>query len=80
MKISNWVWLLRDNLVLQLSNVNLKQYKKIEDGWAAALKETPPKEVTVDVEVIYSGNDMRPEKFKVKYTIDGEWNEEVLLN
>ena len=80
MKISNWVWLLRDNLVLQLSNVNLKQYKKIEDEWAAALKETPPKEVTVDVEVIYSGNDMRPEKFKVKYTIDGEWNEEVLLN
>ncbi|MED4534008.1 T7SS effector LXG polymorphic toxin [Metabacillus fastidiosus] len=60
-----------DNLVSQLSDVNLKQYKKIEDEWAAALKETPPKKVTVDVEIIYSSNNMRPEKFKVRYTIDG---------
>ena len=61
-----------DNLVSQLSDVNLKQYKKVEDEWAAALKETPPKKVTVDVDIIYSGNDMRPEKFIVNYTIDGE--------
>ncbi|MGG3925304.1 T7SS effector LXG polymorphic toxin [Metabacillus fastidiosus] len=60
-----------DNLVSQLSDVNLKQYKKIEDEWAAALKETPPKKVTVDVKIIYSSNNMRPEKFKVRYTIDG---------
>lgn len=32
-----------DNLVSQLSDVNLKKYKKVEDKWAAALKETPPK-------------------------------------
>ncbi|MCM3317445.1 DNA/RNA non-specific endonuclease [Rummeliibacillus stabekisii] len=69
-----------DNLVSQLSDVNLKQYKKIENEWAAALKETPPKEVTVDVEVIYSGKDMRPEKFSVKYTIDGEAFSETLIN
>ncbi|WP_229596566.1 DNA/RNA non-specific endonuclease [Rossellomorea vietnamensis] len=50
-----------DNLVSQLSDVNLKQYKKIEDEWAAALKETPPKEVTINLEVIYSGNNVRPE-------------------
>ena len=62
-----------DNLVSQLSDVNLKQYKKVEDEWAIALKETPPKKVTVDVEIIYAGNNVRPEKFLVKYTIDGEW-------
>ncbi|NRD76980.1 DNA/RNA non-specific endonuclease [Bacillus sp. BRMEA1] len=69
-----------DNLVSQLSDVNLRQYKKIEDEWAAALKETPPKEVTINLEVIYSGNNMRPKKFLVKYTIDGESFSEVLLN
>ncbi|MED1116036.1 DNA/RNA non-specific endonuclease [Bacillus paramycoides] len=53
------------NLVSQLSDVNLKQYKKIEEEWAAALKAEPPKEVTVYVDIIYSGSDMRPEKFKV---------------
>ncbi|MED3912544.1 T7SS effector LXG polymorphic toxin [Peribacillus simplex] len=69
-----------DNLVSQLSDVNLKQYKKIEEIWAAALKETPPKKVTVDVDIIYSGNDMRPVKFKVRYTIDGEFGSVNLKN
>lgn len=69
-----------ENLVSQLSDVNLKQYKKIEDEWATALKETPPKEVTINLEVIYSGNNVRPKKFLVKYTIDGESFSEVLLN
>lgn len=59
-----------DNLVSQLSEVNLEQYKKLEELWAAALKETPPKKVTVDVAINYSGNDMRPDKFIVNYTID----------
>ncbi|MGM0889994.1 MAG: T7SS effector LXG polymorphic toxin [Bacillota bacterium] len=69
-----------DNLVSQLSDVNLKQYKKLEELWAAALKETPPKKVTVDVNIIYSGNDMRPEKFIVRYTIDGEFGSANLKN
>ncbi|MEB6548564.1 DNA/RNA non-specific endonuclease [Heyndrickxia sporothermodurans] len=69
-----------ENLVSQLSDVNLKQYKKIEDEWATALKETPPKEVTINLEVIYSGNNVRPKKFLLKYTIDGESFSEVLLN
>ncbi|WP_234396952.1 DNA/RNA non-specific endonuclease [Bacillus massiliglaciei] len=58
-----------DNLVSQLSDVNLKQYKKIEDEWAAALKETPPKEVTINLQVIYSRDNVRPEKFLVKYKL-----------
>lgn len=61
-----------DNLVSQLSDVNQKQYKKIENQWAAALNETPPKKVTVDVEIVYSEDNMRPEKFVVNYTIDGK--------
>ncbi|MDP9741219.1 UNVERIFIED_ORG: CxxC motif-containing protein [Bacillus sp. B2I3] len=69
-----------DNLVSQLSDVNLKQYKKIEEEWAAALKETPPKKVKVNVDIIYSGSDMRPEKFKVIYTIDGKRSSRVLEN
>ncbi|MEY9867209.1 hypothetical protein ABIE66_002588 [Peribacillus sp. B2I2] len=69
-----------DNLVSQLSDVNLKQYKKLEEIWAATLKETPPKKVTVDVNIIYSGNDMRPEKFIVRYTIDCEFGSANLKN
>ncbi|MED4203853.1 DNA/RNA non-specific endonuclease [Neobacillus mesonae] len=69
-----------DNLVSQLSDVNLKQYKKIEDEWATALKETPPKEVTVDVEITYTGDELRPEKFIVNYSIDGEWGFKILKN
>lgn len=67
-------------MVSQLSDVNLKEYKKIEDEWAAALKEIPPKEVTVDVEIIYAGNDMRPDKFIVNYFIDGEPVSKVIKN
>gem|GEM_PF-4768508 len=48
---------------------------------ATVLKETtPPKQVTVDVEIIYSGNDMRPKKFIVNYSIDGELGFEVIEN
>ncbi|SFD38309.1 DNA/RNA non-specific endonuclease [Bacillus sp. 491mf] len=61
-------------------NYTLKQYKKIEDKWAAALKETPHQKVTVNVAIIYSGNNMRPEKFSVKYTVDGESFSEVINN
>ncbi|AJH17053.1 DNA/RNA non-specific endonuclease [Bacillus mycoides] len=50
------------------------------EEWAASLKETPPKEVTVDVEIIYSGNDMRPKEFIVNYSIDDKWGFEVIEN
>lgn len=69
-----------DNLVSQLSDVNLKLYKRIENKWDAALKETPPKTVTVDLDIIYSGSNVRPEKFSVKYTIDGETYSELFIN
>lgn len=69
-----------DNLVSQLSDVNKKQYKKIENKWAKALNGKPPKEVKATVEVIYSGKDMRPDKFLVKYTIDGKPGSAVFKN
>ncbi|MDM5186270.1 DNA/RNA non-specific endonuclease [Bacillus sp. DX4.1] len=69
-----------DNLVSQLSDVNLKQYKKIEEEWAAALKETPPKKVTVNVDIIYAGNDMRRKEFIVNYSIDGKPAFKILEN
>lgn len=67
-------------MVSQLSDVNQKQYKKIENKWAAALNEKPPKTVTVDLDIAYSGKDMRPEKFIVKYTIDGKPGSAVFKN
>ncbi|MGG2017854.1 DNA/RNA non-specific endonuclease [Bacillus sp. S10(2024)] len=69
-----------DNVVSQLSNVNLSQYKKLENEWAAALSADPPKEVTVDVELVYDGNNMRPKEFIVNYSIDGKWGFEVIEN
>ena len=59
-----------DNLVSQSSNVNLSQYKKIENQWANALKEG--KQVKVKVEVEYAGDSLRPSKFNIKYEIDGD--------
>lgn len=69
-----------DNLVSQLSDVNLKQYKKIEEEWATALKETPPKEVKVNVEIKYEGNNKRPSEFIVEYEIDGRYEGINILN
>ncbi|WLR42626.1 DNA/RNA non-specific endonuclease [Bacillus carboniphilus] len=69
-----------DNLVSQLSDVNLKQYKKIEQEWAVALKEKPPKTVTVDVEIVYTGNDFRPKEFIINYSIDGKSGFKIIEN
>lgn len=41
----------------------------METEWANALKETPPKKVTVQINPIYSGNSMRPDSFEVTYQI-----------
>ncbi|MES9699714.1 DNA/RNA non-specific endonuclease [Bacillus sp. JJ927] len=56
------------------------EWKEASEKWAAALKETPPKKVTVKVDIIYSGNDMRPDKIIVNYTIDGKADFQVIKN
>ena len=58
-----------DNLVSQSSTVNLSSYKKLENTWAKAIENG--KTVTVDVDVIYAKDGLRPIAFEVSYTIDG---------
>ena len=67
-----------DNLVSQSSNVNLSQYKRLENKWANAIKEG--KQVKVDVNVKYDGDSLRPVEFKVKYEIDGKYYEKDIIN
>ena len=69
-----------DNLVSQAKDVNLKEYRRIERDWEAALKSKPPKKVEVDVKINYEGSSMRPTSFEVNYKIDGEQFSEKLLN
>lgn len=45
----------------------------METEWANALKETPPKKVTVQINPTYSGDSMRPDSFLVEYVIEGEF-------
>lgn len=67
-----------DNLVSQLSKVNLSYYKKIENQWADAIKAG--KHVTVNVKINYDGTRLRPVSFEVRYTIDGEFYKEQINN
>lgn len=60
-----------DNIVSQASAVNLSKYKKLENLWAKALKEIPPKHVSVEVKLLYDIDSLRPSGFKVIYEIDG---------
>ncbi|MDA1476426.1 T7SS effector LXG polymorphic toxin [Bacillus changyiensis] len=69
-----------DNLVSQLSDVNLTQYKKIENEWAAALNEIPPRKVEVNVKIKYDGDNTRPSEFIVEYEIDGIYDEATIIN
>ncbi|KXT81420.1 transposase (12) [Streptococcus oralis] len=59
-----------DNLVSQLSDVNLSDYKKLENQWAKALEEG--KDVSINVKVNYVGDNLRPDSFDVFYKIDGK--------
>ena len=67
-----------DNIVSQSQNVNLSQYKKIENQWAKAINEG--KEVTVNVDVKYDGDGLRPIEFNVEYTIDDDFFSQSILN
>ncbi|QNF31097.1 DNA/RNA non-specific endonuclease [Metabacillus sp. KUDC1714] len=58
-----------DNLVSQSSSVNLSKYKKLENHWAKAIEEG--KDVSVNVQVKYEENSLRPSSFDIEYEIDG---------
>jgi hypothetical protein len=59
-----------DNLVSQAENVNLSEYKKIENQWAKALENG--QKVRVSIDIHYDQGDVRPSSFDVSYTIDGK--------
>ncbi|WP_269898122.1 DNA/RNA non-specific endonuclease [Lysinibacillus sp. JK80] len=63
-----------DNLVPQNSQINRSggEWFNMETEWANALKETPPKKVTVQINPTYSGDSMRPDAFEVIYHIEGQ--------
>lgn len=67
-----------DNLVSQAQNVNLSEYKKIENQWAKAIEDG--KKVTVNIEIKYDGDGLRPSEFNVEYTIDGTYFEQNIIN
>ena len=66
-----------DNIVSQSQNANLSTYKKIENQWANAISNG--QEVTVKVDIKYSGDSLHPTELDVEYTIDGEFfNQDIL--
>ena len=72
-----------DNLVAMNRDINRSggAWFNMEKDWANALKETPPKKVTVNIEPIYSGKSLRPDRFKVMYEIEGKMPEvKTILN
>jgi hypothetical protein len=64
-----------DNLVPQNSQINRRGgvWYEMETEWANALKEIPPKKVSVSIEPIYSNNSMRPDSFILEYEIEGQF-------
>ena len=67
-----------DNLVSQASQVNLSQYKIIENRWQRAIEAG--QSVTVDIKINYAGGSARPISFEVTYTIDGRKYHEFITN
>ena len=64
-----------DNLVPQNSQINRRggAWYDMETEWAKALKEVPPKKVSINIEPIYSNNSMRPDSFMIEYEIEGQF-------
>lgn len=62
-----------DNLVAMNRDINRSggEWFNMEKEWAKALKETPPRKVTVNIQPVYSGNSLRPDSFFVEYQIEG---------
>lgn len=59
-----------DNLVPMNGNLNQSAWKTMENEWAKALGDG--KKVNVMIDTVYNGNSMRPTKFLVEYSIDGQ--------
>lgn len=67
-----------DNIVAMNGNVNTSAYKKLENMWADAVKAK--QKVVVDISPKYKGDSIRPDSFKIKYSIDGAKAKAVVKN
>ncbi|MDG5471609.1 DNA/RNA non-specific endonuclease [Jeotgalibacillus sp. ET6] len=63
-----------DNLVPQNSQINRSGgvWYNMETEWVKALKEVPPKKVSVNIKPIYLNDSLRPDSYKIRYQIEGE--------
>ena len=59
-----------DNLVSQSRKANLSDFAKLENKWAQAIKDG--KKVFTEIKPNYTGKDIRPSSFTIKYSIDGK--------
>ncbi|RKS85745.1 DNA/RNA non-specific endonuclease [Orbus hercynius] len=67
------------NMLPMNANLNRGAWKQMENTWAKALQEG--KTVKVKIEPVYNSSGIRPDKFKVKYSIDnGRSIEKILIN
>ncbi len=67
-----------DNIVAMIGNVNTSAYKKLENMWADAVKAK--QKVVVDISPKYKGDSLRPDSFRIKYSIDGVKAKAVVKN
>ncbi|HGG0583063.1 MULTISPECIES: DNA/RNA non-specific endonuclease [Bacillus] len=63
-----------DNLLAQNRQINRSggEWYKMETEWANALKEIPPKKVSVKIKPVFVGTSLRPDSYKVVYEIEGK--------
>lgn len=72
-----------DNVIAMNREINRSggAWYNMEQEWASALKEVPPRKVMVDIKPVYSGKSLRPDSFKVIYEIEGKMPEvKTILN
>ncbi len=67
-----------DNLVSQAKNVNLSEYKVIENQWAKALENG--QKVRVNIDIHYDEGGVRPSSFDVSYMIDDVSYHKIISN
>lgn len=58
------------NMLPMNANLNRGAWKQMENTWAKALQDG--KTVKVKIEPLFEGTNIRPDSFKIKYTIDGK--------
>lgn len=72
-----------DNIVPMNSQINRSggRWYEMEQEWAKALKEEPPKKFNVNIKAIYKGDSLRPDKFIVKFRIgDADFEKVTIKN